>query len=81
MPFSRCLTKAQAACSTLADPRAVSLYEIGERILEKGNYRDEALKKWSRHDDVNGPPRIGNVHLNSAKTEKEIGRKIKEWVL
>jgi dTDP-4-dehydrorhamnose reductase len=65
----------------LGGPRGVSLYEIGERILRKGNYRAEALKKWSRHEDVNGPPRIGNVHLNSAKTEAEIGRKIKEWVL
>jgi dTDP-4-dehydrorhamnose reductase len=62
-------------------PQAVSLYDIGKRILEKGNYKKEALKKWSRHDDVNGPPRIGNVHLNSTKTEKKIGRKIREWVL
>jgi dTDP-4-dehydrorhamnose reductase len=65
----------------LGGPQAVSLYDIGKRILEKGKYKKEALKKWSRHDDVNGPPRIGNVHLNSAKTEKEIGRKIREWVL
>jgi dTDP-4-dehydrorhamnose reductase len=65
----------------LGGPQAVSLYEIGRRILEKGKYKKEALKKWSRQDDVDGPPRIGNVHLNSAKTEKAIGRKIKEWVL
>ena len=60
-------------------PRAVSLYEIGERILKRGNYKKEALKKWSRADDVNGPPRIGNVHLNSGKAERLLGRKIKEW--
>jgi dTDP-4-dehydrorhamnose reductase len=61
-------------------PRPVSLYEIGERILKRGNYKKEALKKWSRSDDVNGPPRIGNVHLNSGKVERLLGRKIKEWV-
>jgi dTDP-4-dehydrorhamnose reductase len=60
-------------------PRAVSLYEIGERILERGNYRKEALRKWSRKDDVNGPPRIGNVHLNSAKAERFLGRAFKPW--
>lgn len=63
----------------LGGPRAISLYEIGKRILEKGNYKKDALKKWSRRDDVDGPPRIGNVHLNSAKIEALIGRKIKEW--
>jgi dTDP-4-dehydrorhamnose reductase len=62
-------------------PRAVSLYEIGERILNRGNYRREALKKWSRVDDVNGPPRIGNVHLNSTKAERLLGRPIRQWEL
>jgi dTDP-4-dehydrorhamnose reductase len=60
-------------------PRPVSLYEIGERILRRGNYRREALMKWSRADDVNGPPRIGNVHLNSAKAERLLGRPIRHW--
>jgi dTDP-4-dehydrorhamnose reductase len=63
----------------LGGPQAISLYEIGKRILEKGKYKKEALKKWSRHDDVNGPPRIGNVHLNSAKIKALIARPIKEW--
>jgi dTDP-4-dehydrorhamnose reductase len=60
-------------------PHAVSLYEIGERILRRGKYRKEALMKWSRADEVNGPPRIGNVHLNSAKAERFLGRAIKAW--
>jgi dTDP-4-dehydrorhamnose reductase len=60
-------------------PHAVSLYEIGERILKRGNYRKEALRKQSRKDEVNGPPRIGNVHLNSGKTERILGRIFKPW--
>jgi dTDP-4-dehydrorhamnose reductase len=65
----------------LGGPAPISLYDIGMRILEKNGYSRAALKSWSRHDDVNGPPRIGNVHLNSHKTESLIGRKIKEWIL
>jgi dTDP-4-dehydrorhamnose reductase len=60
-------------------PRAVSLYEIGERILKRGNYRQEALRKWSRAEEVNGPPRIGNVHLDSGKAERLLGRTFKPW--
>lgn len=65
----------------LGGPEATSLYEIGRRILDKGNYKKETLKRWSRADDVDGPPRIGNVHLNSGKVEGAIGRKIKAWEL
>ena len=60
-------------------PNPVSLYEIGERILKRGNYRREALIKRSRADDINGPPRIGNVHLNSEKAEQLLGRVFKPW--
>jgi dTDP-4-dehydrorhamnose reductase len=60
-------------------PRAVSLYEIGERILKRGNYRREALRRWSRAEDVNGPPRIGNVHLNSGKAQQILGRAFMPW--
>jgi dTDP-4-dehydrorhamnose reductase len=60
-------------------PRAVSLYEIGDRILKRGNYKKEALRKMSRKDEVNGPPRIGNVHLNSEKAERFLGRAFKVW--
>jgi dTDP-4-dehydrorhamnose reductase len=63
----------------LGGPRAVSLYEIGERILKRGNYRREALRRLSREDDINGPPRIGNVHLNSRKAEHVLGRFIQQW--
>ncbi|HTY63828.1 MAG TPA: sugar nucleotide-binding protein [Acidobacteriota bacterium] len=63
----------------IGGPHAVSLYEIGERILNRGNYRPEALRKWSRSEDVNGPPRIGNVHLDSGKAERLLGRPFKPW--
>jgi len=28
---------------------------------------------------VNGPPRIGNVHLDSGKAERLLGRTFKPW--
>ncbi|HMD68664.1 MAG TPA: sugar nucleotide-binding protein [Chitinivibrionales bacterium] len=63
----------------LGGPNPISLYDIGKRILEKGNYKKEALRKLSRYDDVEGPPRIGNVQLDSSKVEAVIGRKIRKW--
>lgn len=61
-------------------PKPVSLYEIGQRIIDRGGYDPKLLKKLSRLDEKNGPPRVGNVHMNSSKVEKVLGRKIKEWV-
>jgi dTDP-4-dehydrorhamnose reductase len=63
----------------LGGPHPVSLHEIGRLILERGDYDAGALRKWSRKDDVNGPPRMGNVHLNSRKMERVLGRLIREW--
>jgi dTDP-4-dehydrorhamnose reductase len=63
----------------IGGPRPVSLYEIGERILKRGRYKREALIKWSRIEDVKGPPRIGNVHLNSRKVERLLGRPMRQW--
>jgi len=60
-------------------PDPVSLYEIGERILKRGNYDRQSLIRWARADDVHGPPRIGNVHLNSKKAEQLLGRVIRPW--
>ncbi len=51
----------------LGGQKGVSLYELGERIIEKGNYPAALLKRLSRHQEIAGPPRIGNVHLNTDK--------------
>jgi dTDP-4-dehydrorhamnose reductase len=63
----------------IGGPKPFSLYEIGERILKRGNYKPEALRRLSRKEEINGPPRIGNVHLNSSKAEKVLGRFIQQW--
>ncbi|MBI4680191.1 MAG: hypothetical protein HY753_02990, partial [Nitrospirae bacterium] len=53
----------------LGGKEPVSLYSLGEKIIKKGNYSKTLLFKLSRHEEVNGPPRIGNVALSSTKLE------------
>lgn len=60
-------------------PRPVSLYEIGEWIVRRGGYDPKLLKRSSRLEEINGPPRIGNVHLNSGKLEKLLRKKMSVW--
>ncbi len=50
--------------------RIFSLYEIGQYVLKKGNYNPGLLNGIYRHEEINGPPRIGNVALNSSKINK-----------
>jgi len=54
----------------LGGEKPVSLYDLGEKILRKGNYPRELLFRMSRLDEKNGPPRIGNVGLDSTKISK-----------
>ena len=65
----------------LGGPRAFSLYEIGQRVLERGPYDSELLDTCSRLDEVDGPPRVGNVGLNSNRLETLLGRAIRpcQW--
>lgn len=51
----------------LGGPEAVSLHGLGQRILQGGGYLPELLKGIVRNEEKNGPPRIGNVMLDSEK--------------
>lgn len=53
----------------LGGPVPFSLYNIGEWVRKKGNYSAELLKGISRFEEKNGPPRIGNVTMNSRKIQ------------
>ena len=44
-----------------------SLHEVGKRVLDEGGYPAPLLKTMSRFEEKNGPPRMGNVSLNSDK--------------
>jgi len=52
--------------------KSMSLYDIGQHVFGSGCYRSTLLKKASRLEDVDGPPRVGDVSLNSRKLERFI---------
>ena len=54
----------------LGGPQKASLYEIGEWIRQKNNYDQEYLKGIMRVEEKIGPPRMGDVSLNSSKVQK-----------
>jgi dTDP-4-dehydrorhamnose reductase len=60
-------------------PKPASLYDIGQWIIRRGRYDERLLKRCSRMDEVGGPPRVGNVHLNSNKIELLLGKNICLW--
>ncbi|MHC4269749.1 MAG: SDR family oxidoreductase [Planctomycetota bacterium] len=51
----------------LGGEKTWSLYDIGKYVQEKGGYSPDLLNGIMRHQEENGPPRIGDVSLNSKK--------------
>jgi dTDP-4-dehydrorhamnose reductase len=47
--------------------RRWSLYDIGKYVLNKGGYSPKLLRGIMRQEEKQGPPRIGDVSLNSSK--------------
>lgn len=47
--------------------RSWSLHEIGLHVIKRGHYDPILLHGMMRSEEVNGPPRIGNVSLNSSR--------------
>jgi dTDP-4-dehydrorhamnose reductase len=52
--------------------RRWTLYEIGDYVLQRGGYDTRLLKGQYRHQEVNGPPRIGDVSLDSRKLKRDL---------
>ncbi len=59
----------------LGGDRRWSLYDIGKYVLDKGGYTPALLHGIMRHQEENGPPRIGDVSLNSKKLRSFIKAK------
>ena len=57
----------------------VSLYAIGQYVIETYKYEASCLIRASRHDDQSGLPRIGDVALNSQRTYDVIGYTPRPW--
>ncbi|MFP4164453.1 MAG: sugar nucleotide-binding protein [Chitinispirillaceae bacterium] len=52
-----------------------SLHRLGEYVLRRGGFDPFLLKGILRREEKAGPPRMGDVSLNSAKAEEMLGIK------
>ncbi len=59
----------------LGGDRRWSLFDIGKYVLDSGGYAPGLLHGIMRHQEENGPPRIGDVSLNSGKLRSLIMQK------
>lgn len=50
-----------------------SLHEVGRYVLESGDYDSSLLKGIYRREEKNGPPRMGDVSLDSSKLSSLLG--------
>jgi dTDP-4-dehydrorhamnose reductase len=66
------ITKELSGLYNLGGPQKVSLYEIGHWILRGKNYNQKYLKGILRAEEKNGPPRMGDVSMNSSKAQKKL---------
>ena len=55
-------------------PKAWSLHDIGGYVLKQGPYDASLLRGMLRHEEKNGPPRVGNVSLNTGKLNLALNR-------
>jgi len=55
-----------------------SLHEIGAYVIQRGEYNPALLNGIMRHQEANGPPRIGDVSLNSQLYLKRIAEQNEE---
>ena len=44
-----------------------SIYDIGDEIVEAGGYSRDLLERASRLDDLDGPPRVGDIRMSSIR--------------
>jgi len=64
----------------LGGPVPISLYDVGLRVLAEGGYERHLLRRSSRFEEIDGPPRVGNVSLDSSRIEGLIGSRIASCV-
>ena len=63
----------------LGGPQKVSLYDIGQYLIDSRDYDPACLIRASRVDDPEGLPRIGDVSLNSTTAYELLGSTPRPW--
>jgi dTDP-4-dehydrorhamnose reductase len=69
----RCIRENIQGLFHLGGPKRHSLFEIGEWVLKNRGYTPSLLKTISRTEEIDGPPRMGDVSLNSSKLLEVLG--------
>ncbi len=67
MVTEKCIRQNIEGLYHLGGPKRHSLHDIGKWVLELGGYDSSYLKTISRTEEIGGPPRMGDVSLNSSK--------------
>lgn len=57
----------------MGGPRKYSLYDIGDKVCARNGFDPFYLKGQMRKDEKCGPPRMGDVSLDSSRIQKELG--------
>jgi dTDP-4-dehydrorhamnose reductase len=65
--IEKCIRQNIEGLYHLGGPKRHSLHDIGKWVLEKGGYDSSYLKTISRSEEIGGPPRMGDVSLDSSK--------------
>jgi dTDP-4-dehydrorhamnose reductase len=65
--IEKCIRQNIQGLYHLGGPKRHSLHDIGKWVLEKGGYDRAFLKTISRTEEIGGPPRMGDVGLDSSK--------------
>jgi len=55
--------------------RLWSLHDVGANVIQRGDYDPALLNGILRHQEVDGPPRIGDVSLNSQRYKNRLEKK------
>ena len=58
--------------------RSWSLHDIGAYVIQRGGYDPSLLNGILRNQEVDGPPRIGDVSLNSSRYRERLEKKDEE---
>jgi dTDP-4-dehydrorhamnose reductase len=65
--IEKCIRQNIEGLYHLGGPKRHSLHDIGKWVLKKGGYDSSYLKTISRSEEIGGPPRMGDVSLDSSK--------------
>jgi dTDP-4-dehydrorhamnose reductase len=65
----------------LGGPVKYSLFSIGKYVIDKNKYPEKLLKGILRKNELNGPPRMGDVSLDSSRLISMLGFALQDGLI